>query len=201
MKREAMAVLCLLLLQGCGVPASVKVASWAIDGILFLTTEKSATDHGLSLMAQKDCALWRGLKGEDICSETVDDAVAVAATDEELADFATAAGPAESGPAGDMFFVLGSFSEPGNADELARRHGNLDAGVVSSRLEDRVVFRVVVGPFELRDQDRVMGAMRQEGIAGAWALRLDRSRHSEVSRPSRLAREVHDQELAERRLP
>lgn len=60
-------VLCALVASACTVPMPLQVASWAADGIAYLTTEKSVTDHGLSLVAGKDCALWRGIKGEEIC--------------------------------------------------------------------------------------------------------------------------------------
>ncbi|MEQ8195910.1 MAG: hypothetical protein RIB59_15620, partial [Rhodospirillales bacterium] len=49
-------------LSGCGLPVGVTIASWAIDGISLLTTEKSVTDHGISAVAQRDCALWRVFK-------------------------------------------------------------------------------------------------------------------------------------------
>ena len=94
------------LLGGCSLPANFQIASWALDGISYLVTKKSVTDHGLSLVAQKDCALWRGLSGEDICSDydTGDIMVADAALPpadggdgdgSNLADFATASGTAQ----------------------------------------------------------------------------------------------------------
>ena len=93
------------MLTGCALPMPVQVASWALDGISFLATDKSLTDHGLSVVAQKDCALWRGLKGDEVCSD-YDDAgtVAIAAAEQDipeeesiaaLADFDTAAGAPE----------------------------------------------------------------------------------------------------------
>jgi len=39
----------------------LQVASWALDGISYIMTEKSVTDHGISVVAQKDCAVWRGV--------------------------------------------------------------------------------------------------------------------------------------------
>ncbi|MEL0107244.1 MAG: SPOR domain-containing protein [Rhodospirillales bacterium] len=59
-----------MFLSGCGLPLGVQVASWAVDGISMLATEKSVSDHGISAVAQKDCALWRIFKGESICRET-----------------------------------------------------------------------------------------------------------------------------------
>lgn len=49
------------------MPVPLKIASWALDGISYLATQKSMTDHGLSLVVQKDCALLRGFKGEEVC--------------------------------------------------------------------------------------------------------------------------------------
>ena len=62
-------LLSIIVLQGCALPVPVQVASWVIDGISFLVTEKSVADHGVSLVAQKDCAMWRGFKGEAFCRE------------------------------------------------------------------------------------------------------------------------------------
>ncbi len=59
----------IIVLQGCALPVPVQVASWVIDGISCLATEKSVADHGVSLVAQKDCAMWRGFKGEAFCRE------------------------------------------------------------------------------------------------------------------------------------
>lgn len=61
-----------LLLGGCGLPVGVSVASLIADGISFAATEKTLTDHGLSLVTNKDCAIWRGIKGEDICADSDD---------------------------------------------------------------------------------------------------------------------------------
>ena len=94
------------------------MASWIIDGISYLATEKSVTDHGVSLLAQKDCAMWRGIKGETFCREDTEGVYALLDTDktgnsgdlaentpaapqeqegapEELAAFETAAGAPE----------------------------------------------------------------------------------------------------------
>ena len=112
-------IVCTVLLSGCALPVPVQIASWALDGISFLATKKSISDHGLSMIAQKDCALWRGLKGDEVCNEN-DDAgtFAIAAIEPEnsgkesstelstpeeqiaeLAKFETAAGSPEIAPA------------------------------------------------------------------------------------------------------
>ncbi len=76
--RLSVALLAPLVLGGCGLPLGVQIASLFADAVSILTTEKTVTDHGLSLVAKKDCAVWRGLKGETICHEIDRGAVAVA---------------------------------------------------------------------------------------------------------------------------
>lgn len=57
-----------MLLSGCALPLPYQIASWALDGISYVATEKSVTDHGISIVAQKDCALLRVVQGNEICS-------------------------------------------------------------------------------------------------------------------------------------
>jgi hypothetical protein len=61
-----------LFLAGCGFPVGVQVASLIADGISFVTTDKTLTDHGLSLVTDRDCAVWRSIKGKDICQDGED---------------------------------------------------------------------------------------------------------------------------------
>jgi len=58
-------------LSGClvALPPAVQLASLALDGVSYVTTGKSVTDHAISTVTAQDCAMLRGLKGEDICSE------------------------------------------------------------------------------------------------------------------------------------
>ena len=80
-RRGTALILCSVLLAACSLPTPVKIASWVADGISYLTTEKSVTDHGISLVVRKDCALWRGIKGEKICWSEDGTAIAVAAAE------------------------------------------------------------------------------------------------------------------------
>jgi|GEM_PF-486846 hypothetical protein len=77
MGRGLIIVVCTALLGGCALPVPIQIASWALDGISLLATEKSISDHGISMVTQKDCALWRGVAGKEICSDNVDDSGAV----------------------------------------------------------------------------------------------------------------------------
>ncbi len=73
----------LLFLAGCGfLPLPVTVASVLLDGISLATTEKTVADHGLSMVAGRDCALWRGMTGGDFCRD--DPNSLLAANDESL---------------------------------------------------------------------------------------------------------------------
>lgn len=62
-----------LLTAGCAIPVPLQVASWALDGISYVVTEKSVTDHGISAVAQKDCAVWRGVAKGEFCRNWRDD--------------------------------------------------------------------------------------------------------------------------------
>lgn len=67
------------LLGGCALPVQFQIASFALDGFLYLTTEKSLTDHGISKVTGRDCALHRVVTRDgDICDEVVADDTAVA---------------------------------------------------------------------------------------------------------------------------
>lgn len=63
-----------LLLSGCGVvPVAVVIGSYAADGALIVTTDKSSTDHLVSMNTNKDCGAWRSItKGGPLCRERAD---------------------------------------------------------------------------------------------------------------------------------
>ncbi|MSO80463.1 MAG: hypothetical protein EXQ97_02220 [Alphaproteobacteria bacterium] len=54
-------------LGGCALPLEYNLASHAIDGLSYLFSGKSATDHALSSVAARDCAMLRAMDGDDIC--------------------------------------------------------------------------------------------------------------------------------------
>jgi hypothetical protein len=57
-----------VFLSGCVLPPAVTVVSLFADIVSYAETGKTITDHGISLVLKKDCALLRGFKG-DICIE------------------------------------------------------------------------------------------------------------------------------------
>lgn len=74
MRKSVLVVGACALLGGCALPVPIQVASWAIDIISVVATEKSITDHGLSALTSKDCALYRAVTEDDnvVCRD-VDD--------------------------------------------------------------------------------------------------------------------------------
>ena len=79
--RHLFVLICCLLAGGCALPVPIQVASWVLDGVSIVTTEKSITDHGLSMVAGQDCALWRAMKDVHVCR---DDAPKIIATTEPV---------------------------------------------------------------------------------------------------------------------
>ncbi len=63
-------------LSGCGLPPIVTYTSYAADIFSYLATWKSVTDHGISMVLEKDCALLRVLDGP-ICIEEVEEEIVV----------------------------------------------------------------------------------------------------------------------------
>ena len=102
MLKRALILVAPLLVAGCALPLPVRVASWAIDVVSYMTTRKSITDHGISLVMERDCAVWRMVTDRRVCDETAPDVVVASsgAESEEsaeedlstLAEFETSAG-------------------------------------------------------------------------------------------------------------
>ncbi|WP_417454136.1 hypothetical protein [Kiloniella sp.] len=64
-----------LTLSGCALPPAIGVASLAVDVASYFFSGKTLTDHGISAVAQQDCALIRLMEG-DMCDDYVDFEVA-----------------------------------------------------------------------------------------------------------------------------
>lgn len=60
----------MLSLSGCivAIAPAFQVASLALDGVSYVATGKSVTDHAISTVTAQDCAMTRMLKGESMCS-------------------------------------------------------------------------------------------------------------------------------------
>ncbi len=62
----------ILFLGGCAMPPVVMVASYAIDGVSFIVSGKSISDHAISAALKKDCSLIRVIAGRQICVDAKD---------------------------------------------------------------------------------------------------------------------------------
>jgi len=62
-----------LLGAGCAAPIALTVVSYGADGVSLAGTGKTATDHLISMVSTKDCAMWRILRGQKICNDRVGD--------------------------------------------------------------------------------------------------------------------------------
>lgn len=113
-------------LSGCALPMPVVIAGYAADGVSVGFTGKTVGDHAVSGILDRDCAVWRVIRGERIC---VDWQAAPQGEDAELAE-----GPAEGssgegagrdssraeGPAADAPELL--FARPEPAAPAATGH-------------------------------------------------------------------------------
>ena len=59
----------LLFLAGCVLPPALAIGSYAADGLSYLVTGKSVSDHAISEVVGEDCATWRMVKLENPCRE------------------------------------------------------------------------------------------------------------------------------------
>ena len=91
MKTAIVLVAAALAVSGCAA-VPVRVALLALDGVSFVVSKKSVADHGVSIVMQQDCALWRGVAEGRVCSP--DGAATMIAETEDTSDQAVAdAGP------------------------------------------------------------------------------------------------------------
>ena len=80
MLRRLLIIACPLFVGACAVPLPLQIASWAADGISYLMTSKSMSDHGLSAALGRDCAVHRAITEGDICREDEDSGTVLAAS-------------------------------------------------------------------------------------------------------------------------
>lgn len=65
-------------LSGCALPPALAIASLVLDVGSFALSGKTATDHGISIVAQEDCALLKILEGKICEAYPEDEDIAVA---------------------------------------------------------------------------------------------------------------------------
>ena len=80
MLRRLLIIVCPLFVGACAVPLPLQIAAWAVDGISYLMTSKSVSDHGLSAAVGRDCAVHRAITEGAVCREDVDSGTVVASS-------------------------------------------------------------------------------------------------------------------------
>ena len=78
------ALLMAFCLAGCGLPPAINVASFIADGISYVATGKSTTDHAISAVVGEDCALIRVVEEKAVCNP--DGEVSFDSTKKQLVD-------------------------------------------------------------------------------------------------------------------
>src|SRR5579863_4868847 len=154
-----------ILVSGCALPPAVVIASYAADGVSYISSGKSLEDHGLSAVMDQDCALHRVLMEKPICSDfkptdvtasagSPPDGTAAPRKGEEPSPAvapAIVAAPSDGAAASPppraptpthevgwrRYLVLGSFSEHERAARFAKALGQPKLAVVAVDLQGR----------------------------------------------------------------
>ncbi|MBK4722505.1 SPOR domain-containing protein [Azospirillum sp. YIM DDC1] len=191
--RRGVAGVALLGLGGCaGAPVAMTAASFAVDGLLYVGTSKSSTDHMLSAMLKQDCATFRVLTQGYVCKPVI---VPVVRTAESVpvplpepepspapappppaplpvtAEVEIAALPPMPRPAERRFLVVaGSFSKRGQAEAQRARLGHPEADIVAADVRGRRIHRLVLPPEDRPTALRRLAEIRAAGVGDAWLL-------------------------------
>ncbi len=80
MLRRLLVIVCPLFVGACALPLPLQLAAWTADGISYLMTSKSVSDHGLSVAVGQDCAIHRAITEGAVCREDEDSAPVLASS-------------------------------------------------------------------------------------------------------------------------
>ncbi|MHA7065182.1 SPOR domain-containing protein [Azospirillum argentinense] len=191
--RRGVAAVALVGLGGCaGAPVAMTAASFAVDGMLYVGTNKSSTDHMLSAMLQQDCATFRVLSQGYVCKPVIVPVVRNAEsvpvplpeTDPSPApvppppaplpvtaevEIATLR-PMPRSPERRFLVVAGSFSKRGQAEAQRARLGHPEADIVAADVHGRRIHRLVLPPEDRPTALRRLAEIRAAGVGDAWLL-------------------------------
>ncbi|TWA67431.1 sporulation related protein [Azospirillum baldaniorum] len=192
--RRGVAAVAVLGLGGCaGAPVAMTAASFAVDGMLYVGTNKSSTDHMLSAMLQQDCATFRVLSQGYVCRPVIVPVVRSAeSVPIPLPETEPSPAPAPPAPlpvtaeveiaalppmppmprAAERRFlvVAGSFSKRGQAEAQRARLGHPEADIVAADVHGRRIHRLVLPPEDRPTALRRLAEIRAAGVGDAWLL-------------------------------
>jgi hypothetical protein len=70
------------------------------------------------------------------------------------------------------YLVIGSFGRWSNASRFAERHGILGTQLVSAIVNDRQVYRILVGPYVADTRRELVASVKGAGIRDIWAIKV-----------------------------
>jgi SPOR domain len=144
-----------LLVSGCALPAGVVIASYAADGVSYVATGKSVTDHGLSIATGHDCALLRPiLRQKPLCDTGETErgkTVLVENGKNSVPRPGTALATAPPAAAKNRYVMVGSYLSADNATRAQARYAGLNSAVVPVDVRGQRFNRVMVGPLSVRE--------------------------------------------------
>jgi len=158
------------LLGGCALPPAVMIASYAADGVSYVVTGKSVSDHGISEVTGSDCAVWRIIKGQSICKDEPTELAEPAPV--EVGQQATLSPEADrkSLTTHHRYLVLGSFANRRNAERLANDHFDETITVVTASVDGRVIHRVIAGPLSDQEAAHLRQRLAEGDQPRAWEI-------------------------------
>ena len=160
-----------ILLSGCGLPPAVVIASYVADGVSYVVTGKSVTDHGISEATGRDCATWRLLKLESPCKDEPaqrEEPAPVAEGDQATAPPPEPGETAPPSSAPHRYLVLGSFGNRANAERFSGEFPNVKTAVVEATIDSRTTYRVMAGPLSDEEVASLRAKLAAENRPPAW---------------------------------
>jgi hypothetical protein len=147
------------------------IASYAADGVSYVATGKSVSDHGISEVTGRDCAIWRVVKGKPICRDEPTEVADPAPVEVgQQATLPPDADPTRSSAQRHRYLVLGSFAHRRNAERLAESSPDGRVAVVTTNVEGRITHRVVAGPLTDGEVAQLRQRLAEEAQPRAWEI-------------------------------
>ena len=174
MKIAATTLLIAPLLASCAMPGAVMLAGMAIEGSSVMATGKTATDQAISAATKKDCRLLSGLTHGRICPEARPPVVKLRASKpaEKAAIPVARAVTPRARIDNKWTFLIGTFSEIGDATRQAGLVRPVKA-VISSAVEGgQVVYRVTAGTFPFEQADQYRARLAGPGLDKIAVMRI-----------------------------
>lgn len=181
--------ICLLcapaVIAGCvSLPASVQIASLAVSGISYVATGKGPSDHLLSAIIDKDCALLRIVRSRPVCIEPESGTMPeqqLESTQRVAANIKRRVPPRQHNEPPrvreslmQIYVVIGSFRDPSNAQRWRQQHAGLRAAIVPTGEDQRATqrYRVVLGPFNEAESAQKKTELANTMQTDVWRVRL-----------------------------